>query len=202
MNDGVIKFQSEEIVFDRGIFNEINTMQTMENLNILREQVRAKGWIGVDTSGIGYGNISAKLPTLDYKNAFMISGSQSAHLPNLKTENWAVVLDWNIALNSLQYFGAKASSESLSHAAIYDCDSRISVVLHVHDFALWNMDLASTPVDAEYGTPAMAQGIQKLWRQLGSPLQGVLRMAGHQDGVIFWGENRQQILEQMSLLSY
>ena len=62
--------------------------------------------------------------------------------------------------NSLQSTGPIiASSESLTHAMIYEYAKDVTAVMHVHQFELWNHLLGSLPATApgiEYGTPEMA----------------------------------------------
>jgi hypothetical protein len=78
-----------------------------------------------------------------------------------------------------------ASSESLTHAALYLISDSVKCVLHIHDHLIWNGILEdvgpTTPANIPYGTTKMAQFVQKMFP---NQSQGFFAMAGHQDGVI------------------
>ena len=62
---------------------------------------------------------------------------------------------------------SQASSESLTHAAIYEMDDGIHAVVHVHDPELWQHlknTFPTTDPDAAYGTPEMAREFARIWR--------------------------------------
>ena len=81
----------------------------------------------------------------------------------------------------------------MTHAAIYRLDPAIQCVLHVHDPKMWKFGLQqalpSTDPDVEYGTPAMAAEILRLYQSGQLDRQRVLVMAGHQDGIISYGDS-------------
>jgi len=100
---------------------------------------------------------------------------------------------YDFARNWLRYEGAATpSSESLTHAAIYESDSSISAVIHCHDSVLWATLLDRAPTTSRsvaYGTPEMAYEIMRLFK--GSDLRSrkVFAMAGHQAGIVAFGKN-------------
>ncbi len=194
MDEGYIKYQSfwtrKKISVDPLIFRELNRR---------RDYYYRKNWIGVDPSGIGFGNISMRLNG----NSFIISGSATGGLEALNLSHYAIVTDYDFARNRLSCTGeTEASSESLTHAALYESDAAIQCVLHMHSRALWikhRRTLPATPEDVAYGTPQMAYAIQEARRQINGR-EGVILMAGHEDGIIAFGESFHKIEAVMAEL--
>ncbi|MGB0166119.1 MAG: class II aldolase/adducin family protein [Luteibaculum sp.] len=163
-----------------------------------RNQMFDLNLIGYDSKNqVGYGNISKRLAA----NNFAISGTQTGHIPRIKPEHFTRVTDYNIAENRLSCEGPiKASSESLTHAAIYELDPAIKAVIHVHNKHIWenyNELLPTTKKDIPYGTPQMAREIFRLWRLADLPKQKILIMAGHVDGVISFDSNFEEAAERL-----
>ena len=79
---------------------------------------------------------------------------------------------------------------------IYHLDSNINSVFHVHDPQLWKYGLEhgypATAVDVAYGTAAMAEEVARLYRHTGLKQEGVLVMAGHEDGAMSFGDSIDQ----------
>lgn len=163
---------------------------TLTNLiNPLRTQLHRLGLIGVDNSGIGYGNISARINT---GTQFIISGTQTGHLPRLEPQHYAIVTQYSINQNTVYCSGCiKASSEALTHAAVYELNPAFGVVIHIHHAAMWqkwvNM-LPATHAGVLYGTPQMANEIKRLYAQTNLPEIRVLAMAGHTNGLLAFGQ--------------
>jgi len=146
-------------------------------------------WIGYYKNyEVGYGNIS-----LRYKKnkQFFISGSQTGHIAKLETGQFPFIKKYNIEQNSIECIGrVKASSESLTHAAIYELSDEIDAVIHIHNKELWEkyMDvLPTTNPKVEYGTPKMATEVHRLFNKSKVKESGLLIMGGHEDGIISWG---------------
>ena len=81
----------------------------------------------------------------------------------------------------------------MSHAAVSAALPSARFVFQVHAPELWReagrLELSKTPDGVEYGTVAMAEAVGELaWR---TGAAGVLVMAGHEDGVIAWGQSAQ-----------
>jgi L-ribulose-5-phosphate 4-epimerase len=158
-------------------------------LGAWRRPLYAAGLIGCDaSSGVGLGNLSARLGTSD---KFIITGTQTGHLRALGAEHFAIVTAVDIAANRVVCHGPVApSSESMTHAAIYALDARIKAIVHVHSAALWTAlrdELPTTAADVAYGTPAMAREFLRLYRQTDFPRRCIAVMAGHRDGLIATG---------------
>ncbi len=84
----------------------------------------------------------------------------------------------------------QASSETLTHLAVYEAMVSVNAVIHVHDARLWQaglQHLPRTPRDVPYGTPAMADAVQALFAACRWPEAGLFVMAGHQDGLLAFG---------------
>jgi hypothetical protein len=151
-----------------------------------RQRLYRLGLIGVYPDGIGFGNISARLPA----GTFLISGTATGKLEALGPEHFTEVTDCDFAANWLRCRGpAQASSESLSHAAVYRAAPATSAVIHVHHLGLWQQLYGNTPTTdprAEAGTPEMAHAIEELLR---GDVAGLFVMGGHREGLIAFGES-------------
>jgi ribulose-5-phosphate 4-epimerase/fuculose-1-phosphate aldolase len=104
-----------------------------------------------------------------------------------------VVEDYDLRTNRVRSSGLRnPSSESLTHAAIYDLSPAIRFVFHVHSPHIWAnagaLRLPETREDVEYGTQAMAHAVQDLYRRSSLSERRVLAMRGHEDGIIAFGQ--------------
>ena len=180
-SEGVIKFNcewTEKAPIDFPQFEEINEQrQKLYNLDL----------IGEYSDGLGYGNLSIRKD----ENSFFITASQTGGIAKLGPEHYSFVTKWDIYKNFLKCEGpAKASSESLTHAAIYALSPEIRAVVHVHTFKGWLMLLNKVPTSdpkVSYGTPAMAYEIFRLYRESSLRLEKIIVMAGHREGIISFG---------------
>lgn len=155
-----------------------------------RRVLAALGLVGRDPArygGLGFGNLSARLAPGE--RPFLVTGTQTGHLAHLPLAGFARVECWDTAANRLESSGlARPSSESLTHAALYDLSPEIAAVFHVHSPELWRRpDLPRTAPDVGYGTPEMAAEVGRVWHEAGRPAAGLLAMAGHEDGLVAWG---------------
>jgi ribulose-5-phosphate 4-epimerase/fuculose-1-phosphate aldolase len=175
-----------------------------EVLSGLRDALHARGWIGRDPArygGLGYGNVSRRLEA----DAFLVSATQTGHLSTLAALHWVTVTAASPATNELWSEGAsKPSSESLTHAAIYQA-CVATFVCHIHHPALWNavcfgaMALPMTPASATYGTPAMAAALSHISTTTNLPFAAA--MSGHQDGLMAASDSPAELLELLDRLS-
>ena len=169
-----------------------------EELNVARQELRRMGLLGVEESGIGFGNVSLRDGTTD---SFYITGSGTGGLPALTSQDYAKVVAYDFERNWLRCEGRViASAESLTHAAVYAMDLEVCAVIHGHDQALWLGLLERgfcTRPDVPYGTPAMAQEVQRLFHETDARRSGVFAMAGHQDGIVAFGRDFRQTLSAL-----
>jgi L-ribulose-5-phosphate 4-epimerase len=159
-------------------------------LNAYRRKLLQLRLIGVDTNGIGFGNLSIRDGTA---NNFYITGSATGGLPELTLANCARVVAYDFKRNWLRCVGAAiASSESLTHAAVYESDARAGAVIHCHDSKLWTARLNQAPTSSkavEYGTPEMAYEVLRLFKLTDVKSRKILVMAGHEGGIVAFGRD-------------
>jgi ribulose-5-phosphate 4-epimerase/fuculose-1-phosphate aldolase len=174
------------------------TIPGLDELNAWRHILRQLGLIGQDSerySGYGFGNLSRRLPPFDAPEnhrPFVISGSQTGHLTELSADGFATVSAYDASFNRVVASGPiKPSSESLTHGYVYNVNNDIRVILHVHSREIWQcasrLNLPSTDAHVPYGTPAMAQEVERLFEDVDHIETGVFVMGGHEDGVIAFG---------------
>lgn len=141
-----------------------------------------------ETNHVGFGNISCRTRS---SGEFVISGTQTGHVPIATGSDFTRVVDYDIATNRVTCRGPlRASSESLTHAAIYELDSGYLAVVHVHSGGLWRAlrgEVPTTNPSVPYGTPEMAREFRRLHRDTGLPTVRLAVMAGHDDGLISFG---------------
>ena len=181
MDEGYIKFNIdhsfEEILIPDHIFNLLNIWRTrLFDLNL----------IGETSDGIGFGNISVKT-----KNGFFITGSATGKNKVLNKNDYAFVYKYYLSENKVFSRGmCKASSESMSHAAVYESYEKINSVIHIHSEIMWKKYynfLPTTSESAAFGTPEMAKEIKKILIQPDVLNNGIIIMGGHEDGIITFG---------------
>lgn len=172
---------------------EIASFSRLPELNAHRRKLLQLGLIGVDSNGIGFGNLSLRDGATDN---FYITGSATGGIDELTLANCARVINYDFERNFVRYEGsAVPSSESLTHAAIYKSDPRVEGVIHCHDFKLWAALLKqapTTPKSAEYGTPRLAYEIMQLLTRTDAQSRKIIVMAGHEAGVITFGEDLEE----------
>lgn len=165
----------------------------VEEANRWRDRLYGKGLIGAYDDGIGYGNISTRNRLA---GEFLITGTGTGSLPMLFPEHFVRVVDYNIPGNRVVCAGTiHASSESMTHAAVYACDPGIGAVVHVHAADHWRRLLGTIPTTsaaAAYGTPDMAAEILRLYRATDFPSRGVMAMAGHEEGLLSFGADLEE----------
>ena len=173
-------------------------MNSLHELNEWRSILWRHRLIGQDPDryeGYGFGNVSQRIGPFDTecgKRAFVISGTQTGELEVLDNNHYAIVSAWDTAHNRVIASGpVKPSSESLTHAMIYDLDDEARAVLHVHSPDIWKTAAAQniplTGSSVEYGTPAMAQEVRRLFNETSVRQTGIFAMGGHEDGVVSFG---------------
>ena len=151
--------------------------------------------IGAYENGLGFGNISVRKNYLHLvkteRPQFIITGTQTGHLKNLTGEHYTRVVDFDIQAFSVTAQGVvRASSETVTHASIYEMNSSIHSVIHIHQLKIWKGMIAagypSTGKWFPYGTYEMAAAVKDC---IGGLTQGLIVMKGHEEGVIAYGPN-------------
>ncbi len=184
---GYIKFKCEWIKGDPP------PEKYIEELNFWRKKMFDLGLIGMYDNGIGFGNISIRIPGT---RQFIITGSATGGTKNLGPEHYIKVTEVHHEKNSLVCVGPiKASSESMTHAAVYDSDPNAMAVIHVHNLKMWKKLLNKVPTtskDATYGTPEMAEEVMRLFRETDVKKKGIFVMGGHMEGIITFGKDLEE----------
>ncbi|MFN2476434.1 MAG: class II aldolase/adducin family protein [Chthoniobacterales bacterium] len=154
--------------------------------------------LGVDRDGVGFGNISIRDGAT---NSFYITGSATGGLPTLALGDCARVSTVDFEKNWLRCEGLTvASAESLTHAALCAAEPSVQAVIHAHSHAIWTelcRNGATTSADVEYGTPAMAREVARLFRDTDVKERRIFAMAGHEEGVIAFGRTLAEALASL-----
>ena len=195
--EGVIKFDLQFIP------TEPVDMGSLQELNRWRSILWKHKLIGQDPNryeGYGFGNVSQRIAPFDAecgKRAFVISGTQTGELEELDNSHFAIVSSYDTSKNQVIASGpVKPSSESLTHAMIYDLDNEVCAVLHVHSPDIWKTAAAQgipvTDASIEYGTPEMALEVCRLFTETNARQSRIFSMGGHEDGIVSFGHNVEQ----------
>ncbi len=160
----------------------------LAELDALRTRLWDRGWLGALPNGVGYGNVSLRVsgaPT------FVITATGSGASRRLDPGGYVLVLAADPARNTVVCTGPRvASAEAMSHAAVYAAEPRAGCVIHIHAREFWAAAIRAgtptTPPEAEYGTPAMAEEVARLVSTLAAPAAAIA-MAGHEDGLLACG---------------
>lgn len=168
-------------------------------LNRWRNRLHEAGLVGYDEEhGVGFGNVSTR-----YGGAgrFIISGTQTGHVARTDARHYSVVTGYDIAANRVTCQGpVQASSEALTHAAIYELDPAFGGVVHGHSEALWRRLMHRVPTTSPavaYGTPEMAREFLRLYRETDFGRTGLAVMAGHEGGLLSLGGTIEEAARRM-----
>lgn len=182
-----IKFSCERVG------DEIASFRGLAELNAYRRKLVRLHLIGVDPKGIGFGNLSIRDGAT---NHFYITGSATGGLPEMRLTDCAKVVGYSFERNSVRFEGsAIPSSESLTHAAVYESDAGAGAIIHCHDAKLWSALLNQAPTTsnaAEYGTPEMANEIMRLFTNTNARSRKIIAMAGHKGGIVIFGKDLEE----------
>ena len=196
MDEGYVKFQSQ--------LNETYPPSDwdLDEIYLWRDRLYRLKYIGAYENGIGYGNISIRS---QFTKEFIISGTATGNISTLLSDHFTRVSSYNLEENRVVCSGkVHASSESMTHAAVYDCDPTIKAVIHVHSKKFWEIlkyQLPTSDPSAKYGTPEMATEIISLYQHSAFSKTGVMVMGGHEEGILSFGstldEAGKRLLEKM-----
>ncbi len=161
-----------------------------EGLLTYRNKLVELGLIGVYPDQIGFGNISSRV----FGDIFIISGTQTGNIKIANEMHFCQVNFVDRKTNSLHCAGpVAASSEAMTHAAIYAANPKINAVIHVHNLGLWEKlknKEATIPENIEYGTIAMAEAMENMVVEiLNQQTQKIIITAGHAEGIFTFGTN-------------
>ncbi len=186
-NDGEIKFHQDHTVADPPLPIHLVELRAWRN--------RLHQWklLGVYPNGNGYGNVSHRLPTQDGALHFVITGTRTGREAFLWQNAFTTVTAFDVSKNLVVSQGqVSASSESLTHGVIYQADPSARYVFHAHDPTIWSarhsLGLLETAADVPYGTPEMADQVLRLFSETDVASRRVFAMAGHEDGLVSFGQ--------------
>ncbi len=191
IDEGYVKFRCERID-DEPLRGEV-----IDDFISARKLLYKSGLIGVLPTGIGFGNVSVRIDS----ERFVITGTATGDLKDLKPEHIALVESCDVRKNFVRCRGKiDASSESMTHAAVYQAAPAAKAVVHVHSADMWKTfsdKIPTTSPDAAYGTPEMAKEIRRLFEETDFRAKRIMVMGGHEDGILAFGESAQYAAKLM-----
>ena len=188
MEEGYIKFQCLRTEQTLSISDQI-----LDEINEVRNQLLEYGMVGKIPHGPGFGNLSVRMAD----QTFLITGSDTGGFRSLKKCHFSLVTRVDLKNNKVWCSGEiDASSESMSHAMVYQADPQLNAAIHIHHHMLWKRGLnklATTPRTVEYGTPELANAIKEFI----SFRQTAIVFGGHTDGLLFCGKELKETLQSI-----
>jgi len=155
-----------------------------------RQEMYRLGLIGAYDNGIGFGNISMRY---GQPGQFIISGTATGNHATLTAEHFTLVSRVIPQQNQLWCKGPiMASSESMSHAAIYEHCPEVNGVIHIHNLHMWQQlmhKVPTTDATAPYGSPEMVSSIVELLENTNLRQERLFVMEGHKEGVFAFGKD-------------
>jgi ribulose-5-phosphate 4-epimerase/fuculose-1-phosphate aldolase len=177
----------------------VSAFKQLAELNECRQKLCELHLLGADSNGIGFGNLSVREGAT---GNFYVTASATGGLSELTFAHCVRVVAYDFEKNSVRYEGcAIPSSESLTHAAIYQSDPTTCAVIHCHDFVLWTTLLDRVPTTSQtaaYGTSQMANEIIRLFNVSDVRTRKIFVMAGHEGGIVVFGENFEDAFDTLT----
>lgn len=188
IDDGVIKYDRSNFSRSEALF-----VEEYKDLEYWRKKLYQINLIGeYPEAQVGFGNMSQ---VKDYSEIyesthpqFIITGTQTGKYADLNGNHYTRVLDYDIKNLKIKMMGViEASSEALTHAAIYESNPSIKAVFHIHSGEIWRKMIDDksdfTAAHIPYGTVEMARATQECIK---GKNQGAFCMHGHEDGVVIY----------------
>lgn len=184
--EGVIKYQliHQNTAIDQNI--SITSINAWRTLFVKLELI---GQVAKRYQGYGFGNISQRQGS----SSFLISGTQTGHIETLSKQHYCTILEASPETNQVKSLGeTQPSSEALTHASVYQQNNKIMSVIHVHSPEIWHnsakLEIPCTSAKVKYGTPEMAEAVNKLFNAEKFSNTAVFSMLGHEDGIIAFSD--------------
>jgi ribulose-5-phosphate 4-epimerase/fuculose-1-phosphate aldolase len=196
MTEGYVKYTAEHT-----IATPIEAPHWTE-LNDARTRLHKLGLIGVNSGGIGFGNLSIRY----HGDEFLISGTATGALPELSSGEYCLIKSFDLIQNRVVTEGpVQASSESMTHGAVYQSFASVNCVIHIHSRSIFDGMIrdrySATPENAAFGTPEIALAIRKCVSEINEN-EGVIVLAGHDEGVIAYGPSVEKALNLILKLNF
>jgi len=197
LDEGYIKYRSHWLP---GAAPDAAAARVLEEW---RRPLFAAGLVGhYDELDIGFGNLSTRSGE---PGQFLITGTQTGHIEHTNTNHYSLVTGFDIDRNEVFCTGpAQASSEAMTHAAIYELDPSIGAIVHLHCKSLWNQYLHVLPTTdsaVTYGTPEMAAEFGRLYQESAFGCEGTAVMGDHDEGLMSIGESLKQATSRILALA-
>lgn len=191
VTDSYIKYLCN-FTYDTNISNpDIN------KFNHLRSILLELRLIGTYPDGVSYGNLSQK----QKNNAVIITGTNTGSKTTLTPLDFSCIYDYSINDNFVTCKGGKrASSESLTHLAIYE-NSSAEVVVHIHSLRLWEKLIhiyPSSSPEAKFGTVELANEFKDLIQKYEMTSSGVIISGGHKEGIFLFDVSFENVYTLLS----
>lgn len=188
MDEGYVKYTSHRRP------GKLDATAELIALNRARTRLFDLGLVGTDPYGIGFGNVSVRYSA----QQFAITASATGRSRTLDVNQYCLVESYCLERNEVWSVGdLNASSESMTHGAMYTANQSIQCVMHVHSGVLFDRLLqqgaAATDAAIPYGTPAMARAVAAFAKQQ-TVLPTLLVMAGHAEGILACGVDVASVL--------
>lgn len=199
MDEGYIKFDCQHTKAfwkDESMPLSLSDEKKLQELDDFRTDLWRKNLIGVYENGIGFGNISMRA-----QENFIVSASATGAHEILGLTGYCLIPKIDINSNRVWSYGhLKASSETMTHAAIYQSASKVNYVVHVHDKALYTQlcsqeSAIKTQENIPYGTVEMAYALMEIAKQY--PCGACVVMGGHDEGILFYDIGIKEVRERM-----
>lgn len=144
--------------------------------------------VGAYPDGTGYGNLSVRIG-----DGFAITGAKTGHIEVIDGSHLSLVTHCDVENHFVVCQGPLvASSESVSHAVIYQCEPLVGAVIHIHSDMLWRYMLTTgvrTEAFAGGGTQEMTSEIRRLFHGKELSDTGIFVMAGHLEGIMVFAKS-------------
>lgn len=211
MQEGVIKFRCEWI-------RELLSLppELVASFRRWHARLSGEGLVGALPDGVGFGNLSVRAEIREGQvaargwppgappSSFLITGSGTGGAPQIGPDHLTLVTDHHIEANHLTCRGPiRASSESLSHAALYRARPDAGAVIHIHSRVLWERTRAVLPTTDptfRYGTPELALALEAIARGIRPGALQCLVMGGHPEGLMVFARDLDAAGESVLLL--
>lgn len=220
IDEGYVKFKChhEITVWNSPLLPLTQELETkLKALDELRTELHDANFIGIYENGIGYGNISLRSNIITNKNSntaeviadapsnFVISATATGGARELELDGYCLVTKIDMENNMVWSTGSlPASSETITHAAIYQSSQEVNCVVHIHNRKLYDellkqQNSLQTPKNIAYGTVEMAYSIMEIAKKY--PLEACIAMAGHNEGIIIYGISIEHVKSQLAFIN-
>lgn len=185
MKEGIRKYKIQHEM------DNLSEKIDITEINIARQRMYNKNFIGVNAEGLGFGNISIRL-SMDI-GLFLITGTQTGNKAVLTREDYSIITNYSFEEFFLESKGlTQPSSEALTHAAIYELFPNINAVIHIHNEKLWSYMIKKDyycTSEVEYGSREMVDEVKRIYQDHSIGSGSVFAMKGHPEGIISFGKN-------------